>query len=240
MNTTETKVHIDNREHSLIEIATTANFHVTVAPLPVADIVVSRGGVCVLIERKTIDDLISSIKDGRYNEQKSRLLNERDVLGSKIVYIIEGTKASVLAESAILSMILRDQIHVIRTRNVNDTFTCVVGIYNKMAKDTFYSEVSVEASLPNEKEKERPPVIFSEKAPRKTGITPQTCYISMLIQIPGISQKTALSIAGRYPCMADLLIADACGLSSLKVSDNRKLGDKKAAVVAKYLNFVLK
>lgn len=228
-------VYIDNRERALLSLASEAGLLVTVAPLPVADIVISRGYVRVLIERKTIDDLIGSIKDNRYNEQKSRLLGERQSLGSKIVYIIEGTKASVLAESAILSMVLRDQIHVFRTKNTTDTLACVINIRDKLAKDAFYADLN---TSPGEYTCESNKTLFSEKAPRKTGISPESCYISMLIQIPGISTKTAIAVSVVYSCLSDLLVAcreELKSVSDIRVSGNRKLGDKKAATIAKYL-----
>ena len=36
----------------------------------------SNESILVLIERKTYDDLSTSIKDGRYKEQKNRILNK--------------------------------------------------------------------------------------------------------------------------------------------------------------------
>jgi crossover junction endonuclease MUS81 len=40
-----------------------------------------------IVERKTADDLASSIVDGRYNEQKARLKN----CGiSNVIYLVEG------------------------------------------------------------------------------------------------------------------------------------------------------
>ena len=43
----------------------------------------------VIIERKSISDLASSIKDGRYREQSYRL-NANEVHNHNIVYVIEG------------------------------------------------------------------------------------------------------------------------------------------------------
>ena len=43
----------------------------------------------IIIERKTLDDLSSSIIDGRYKEQKQKMLSLVD--RKKIYYIIEGT-----------------------------------------------------------------------------------------------------------------------------------------------------
>ena len=43
----------------------------------------------LLIERKTIADLLSSIKDGRYAEQSLRLYNN-ELPNNRIVYLVEG------------------------------------------------------------------------------------------------------------------------------------------------------
>jgi ERCC4-type nuclease len=45
--------------------------------------------MCV-IERKTIQDLLSSIKDGRYEEQSYRLIHASGHNPHNILYIIEG------------------------------------------------------------------------------------------------------------------------------------------------------
>ena len=47
-----------------------------------------NGENLIIIERKTIEDLASSIKDGRYREQKARLLQHFNK--NQIIYIIEG------------------------------------------------------------------------------------------------------------------------------------------------------
>ena len=47
-----------------------------------------NGNTIVIIERKTINDLANSIVDGRYREQKKRLLDNFEK--EKILYILEG------------------------------------------------------------------------------------------------------------------------------------------------------
>ena len=44
--------------------------------------------IILVIERKSIQDLASSIKDGRYREQKSRLLNNYSK--NNVLFLIEG------------------------------------------------------------------------------------------------------------------------------------------------------
>ena len=58
--------------------------------LPLGDILLKNNDdvLLLIIERKSISDLLASIKDGRYEEQSFRLLNSADK--HSIVYIIEG------------------------------------------------------------------------------------------------------------------------------------------------------
>ena len=90
------KITFDNRETKLISIATQQNLIHSVAQLNIGDILVSsiipneEQKIIYIFERKTIEDLIASIKDGRYNEQKTRLnaiVSRGNAL--KYFYIIE-------------------------------------------------------------------------------------------------------------------------------------------------------
>lgn len=85
----------------------------------------------IIIERKTHADLASSILDGRYKEQCSRLCEYRDENpGSKIVYFIEGNfdfcmnahninKEKLI--SAIFTLIYEKNFSVILTKHMNET-----------------------------------------------------------------------------------------------------------------------
>lgn len=83
---------IDCREHKLAEILDQNNIEYQKQALDVGDIIVQDDHQRqIIIERKTWDDLKSSFVDGRFREQRSRLLQL--VAGSpdiKIAYIIEG------------------------------------------------------------------------------------------------------------------------------------------------------
>ena len=56
--------------------------------LPLGDILIQHNDIEVVIERKTITDLASSIRDGRLREQKIRLIHNYSK--RNIIYIIEG------------------------------------------------------------------------------------------------------------------------------------------------------
>ena len=74
---------IDNRERDLIKWFEDHNdkynenkIQFSKENLDLGDIIFKKNGkMVILIERKTFSDLSSSIKDGRYKEQKNRILN---------------------------------------------------------------------------------------------------------------------------------------------------------------------
>ena len=73
-------IKIDNREKKLIDILDNSDNKLSYVKenLDLGDIqIISQetNDILVLIERKTLSDLSSSIKDGRYKEQKNRILN---------------------------------------------------------------------------------------------------------------------------------------------------------------------
>jgi crossover junction endonuclease MUS81 len=87
-------------------------------------------------ERKTMNDMISSVKDGRYKEQKTRLMSNYE----NINYIIEGTDiicsnnshSQQLLTSIYYYSMYRDNINVLFTKNLRDTVTLILLISTKM------------------------------------------------------------------------------------------------------------
>jgi len=115
---------IDNRE-SIKDYFKDKNY-VTFKNLELGDYVYKYNGEIVLIiERKTVEDYAASIKDGRYREQKQRLLANYDK--NKILYLVEGdlTKNNKSFKfnkvnnytiySSMINCFLRDTINVFHT-----------------------------------------------------------------------------------------------------------------------------
>jgi ERCC4-type nuclease len=73
--------------------------------------------IIIIIERKTLNDLSASIKDGRYKEQKERLVHSLKSNVRKIM-LIEGEKMSDFKlpaktfDSVVVNTMLRDNIHI--------------------------------------------------------------------------------------------------------------------------------
>jgi len=91
-------IKIDVRENDLISnikgiIENTMAYRdikLSVENLPIGDVILSDNEKdLVIIERKTVNDLLASIKDGRYEEQSYRL-NGSNYHNHNIIYLIEG------------------------------------------------------------------------------------------------------------------------------------------------------
>jgi crossover junction endonuclease MUS81 len=66
------------------------NLKVISENLPIGDIIITDNNEDILIiERKSVSDLLSSIKDGRYEEQSYRL-NGNKVHNHNVIYLVEG------------------------------------------------------------------------------------------------------------------------------------------------------
>jgi len=116
----------------------------------------------LLIERKSISDLVSSIKDGRYNEQSYRL-NELAIHNHNILYLIEGdvNKRNFFKEnkeekrmilSALFSLNYYKGFSVIRTLSMEETALFICNTADKMIKSI---GLGLKPFYPIEKEKEK-------------------------------------------------------------------------------------
>ena len=82
-------ITIDQREPEQLKRFFTDKYdYVILDNLHLGDIVITYMDLKLIIERKTIDDLASSIRDGRLREQKIRLI--KNYPRKNIIYIIEG------------------------------------------------------------------------------------------------------------------------------------------------------
>ena len=158
---------IDNREGKLIElIKATPTFKIPyeLQSLQIGDIIISSEkhlDKSIIIERKCVQDMLASIKDGRYKEQKIRLQAEKcNSNGNKLIcYLIEGSSSDVRYPSektvfhgSIVSSIFRDEIPLIRTSNLNETLDIIIRIHERMNKDItdfFKSNKIVSSIIPS-------------------------------------------------------------------------------------------
>lgn len=146
-------IKVDIREQELItninqliaNIPLFKDIKVVIEPLPIGDIIISEGEEDILIiERKSINDLSASIKDGRYEEQSYRL-NGLNHPNHNIIYLIEGdvnkmnrfrdTKMEKLTlYSAIFSLNYYKGFSVIRSFSLDESAIFICNTVNKLIK----------------------------------------------------------------------------------------------------------
>jgi ERCC4-type nuclease len=96
----------------------------------------------LLFERKSLNDLLASIKDGRYKEQSHRLINASPLLAHNIVYVIEGiytTLKNPADKSKIISCMTSlgffKGFSVLKTASLNETAEYLMAMSGKMVRD---------------------------------------------------------------------------------------------------------
>ena len=90
------KIKVDNRVDKLIKLLNALkndykyDFEIVVEKLDLGDIIICKDDEeLLIIERKSLNDLASSLRDGRYKEQSYRL-NGLPMHNHNIVYLVEG------------------------------------------------------------------------------------------------------------------------------------------------------
>jgi ERCC4-type nuclease len=148
-------IKIDTRETVLLQMILTQvstipvfkNIKIKSETLPIGDIIISDDTEDkLIIERKTIADLLSSIKDGRYEEQSYRL-NGLKHHNHNIVYLIEGDVNKVnrfkqdnpveklTLYSAMFSLNYYKGFSVFRSFSLDETANIICNMAYKMDKD---------------------------------------------------------------------------------------------------------
>jgi len=95
--------------------------------------------VYYIIERKSISDLASSIKDGRFREQKERLSQSN----ANIIYIIEGNINTLRGngickttlKSSIMNLQLKHKYLVFKTDSESDSLEYLLLLYKKIREN---------------------------------------------------------------------------------------------------------
>jgi ERCC4-type nuclease len=144
------RVIIDNREHSLYEkcetILTNDRGYATIEKqvLPIGDILIKtdEGKDVMIIERKTLADLLASIKDGRYEEQSHRLKYASGFPSHNVLYIIEGmfsTLRTIMEKKLIISTMASlnyfKGFSVIRTSGIQETAEILLYFSDKIDRN---------------------------------------------------------------------------------------------------------
>jgi ERCC4-type nuclease len=227
---------IDTRERELI-IKLASSPHL-VKSLPVGDIWIGLSGEVLhvgglIVERKTVADLEASIMDGRYREQRTRLLSHCQLNGYRPLYIIEGELDRIngrLSKQALRKFLarltLRYSVPVLQTDSVQDTANLCLALADQLKEDpkVFQTEEAAKVTYTD-----------TISVHRKGNTDDPAVFASAVLQqCSGISATGAKAILAIYPTLTHMWGASAQELSVILLG-KRKLG----LVIAQRLHTLL-
>jgi len=215
------RVLIDNRESDLWDLLEgwrtykeTDGWYVEQTQLELGDICFQivtddiSGGVqaqtLVLLERKSAEDLGASQKDGRYREQRARLLAARGA-GTAIGYILEippwsptltrswcrSSFTEIHAQQAIVRLQLRYGIPIFQAADMKGTVQWIRRISGALVKDPSVFKEGIAADR-NAAAAAYTEAIHVKKASNNS---PERIFHSILLSIPGVGKTAVEALA---------------------------------------------
>ena len=233
------KLKLDIRERQLAKVLQAlqktekVNYETYLENLPLGDAIIcdNDDNELLIIERKSLHDLASSITDGRYKEQSLRLHHEK-MSNHNIMYVIEGKMDSFVQRnyssrinentlySAMFTLNYYKGFSVIRTFDILETATWITRILDKLTrskdKQGFFSVSPNQNDIVGEKKElngqitrtTQEQAVYSSvvKRVKKDNLRPENIGEIILSQIPGISTATSLAIMNEYGSLYTLMM----------------------------------
>ncbi|CAG8435529.1 3689_t:CDS:2 [Ambispora gerdemannii] len=194
-----------------------------------------------IMERKRMDDLVMSIKDGRFKEQKFRLSKA----GAKqVIYLIEDynmEEAEKYGMQAIETAMSETQVingfFLKRTKNIEQTVDYLAALTrrfkskyesqslfiipnNVIFRNTFLDLKRYLAKLHPERSYHISYEMYSEINSKRASLTVRDTFVKMLMTIKGVSAEKALEIVKKYPTPFQFVKALECLLDE---NDQKKM-----------------
>jgi ERCC4-type nuclease len=207
------KLIVDNREpKEIIAILKSRINNIELSNLDIGDFIIKNDNddIIMLFERKSLSDLVASIKDGRYNEQSFRL-SQTEINNHNIFYIIEGNIMNYCSKkqesiqkmifSSMLSLSYKKGFSLLHTSGFVETSEFIIRFMEKLAteKKEPNNDISIEQN-----EQQYSNVI---KTSKKANITKDNIGEIMLAQIPGLSITVAHALMYKYKTIKNLIDA---------------------------------
>jgi len=210
--------------------------------LPLGDALIQSesGEDLLLIERKSLPDLLASIKDGRYEEQSYRLAHASGINHPhNIVYVLEGLLSQLRSEtdrklvfSCTTSLQYFKGFSVARTSTSRETAEYLLRTADKMGRDLQKGKTpwflrpkegqekegeGEGEGEENDKGKSSGEYCTVVKKVKKQNVTPQNIGEIVLCQIPGISSASAMAIMKKYdssfPAFMEAIVAQGAAVA---------------------------
>lgn len=215
---------IDNRERDLIPLLPGW----PIKALPVGDIWIGLSGEqlqagAVLAERKDTNDLEASILDGRYREQRTRLVKAAQESGARPLYIIEGPMDRMwgkLTEAALRKYLNRLQLRygvaVMHTESLEGTAALCKQLAEQIQEDPAVFKATDAAAVTYSST-----VSIQKKGNRED---PRNFAATALQSCPGVSSAVAEALLSSLGSFSAIFSAEEAALAAVKLSEKRRVG----------------
>jgi len=210
---------IDTRERHLIPLIPDCMQQT----LPIGDIWIGPDSVttALIVERKTIKDLEASVLDGRYREQKGRLLAFCQERNASPMYLLEGSYSTTtgrLKPESLMKLVARLQlkhgIAVMHTEDLKETASLVDALHAYWLEDP--ANLAKESGTLTA----TAGIHVSKKA---NADDPKQFLLQCLMQCPGVSLRIGQALVTIYPSFTALMAATEKELASVDAG-GRKVG----------------
>lgn len=238
---------LDCRERKLIKYIEANEIPHSVESLTLGDICIknTEGQMVALFERKTIQDLLSSISDGRYEEQSYRLL-ECGLPKNRVFYIIEGNIENYVGKGSglyskstvhgcLFSLTFMKGFSLLCSNSLTHTCDIIIKFFKKLQSEPSLIEKAREATY-----------LDSVKLTKTSNMSDEMVTVMMLAQIPKVSKNAAETIMKKYDFNISSLVKaleeePSCLdeiYSEIANNKKRKLSKPCIANVKKYLHTI--
>ena len=201
--------------------------------LDVGDVEIETEDRIIVLERKTWPDLSASIVDGRWEDQKFRMLHSTTEKPTIFGYVVEGdllawdSNLGGMRSKAMLAALakaaLRDGFLVFHTKTGSDTASLIEYVATQAAKGGLlpkeYKSVTGGCS----------------KRKRDNIADPRSLYIAMLSVPTGMSGEKAGALYERWPTLASLSTATRTEICETRCKE-RRLGPVLAERISSILS----
>ena len=220
--------------------------------LPVGDAVIQDddGREVLIVERKSISDLASSINDGRYKEQSLRLQCVA-LANHNVIYLVEGNLEGYKPRwgridrtalySSLVTLNYYKGFSVVRSSSVGESAEYVIRYASKIHRckslDPFYGEKQATGNTT-----EGDAYSSVVKRVKKDNINPTNIHHIWLSQLPHVSDAAARTILEEHKTvwgLRDRLIEDPCCLDAVQMQTTtgktRRIGKNVVDIIKTHL-----
>jgi len=206
--------------------------------LILGDIQIQDSTTTLLIERKTWNDLWSSIKDGRYREQRSRLSEWKNNLNHHVIYIIEGSFSDPLARSCLRVLHRLTLLHgfmIYRTQSIQETTQYLEWIIHQFSS---FSEF-----IPQPEQVRQHQYLEQTVSHKKDIQTAKNLLALLFYGISGISKEMAIQLTQTYDSIYSFCLLLQSNPSQVQKEleeskiGNKRLGSKKVSLLLNMMGY---